>query len=533
MNKRILRYMSLLALATILFFSVSWGFVVYTSLGEQLGNALKNIRVSLIDASGGVLFDNMSDPSALENHLTRPEVEQALRTGFGESERYSETLGEITHYYSVMLPDNRVLRLALSTSRMRMLLTRFVPLGLLCAFMAALLSFGIARRLTRRIVAPINRIDLNAPQIETYDELLPLIRKIESQKREISAQVSEIEKRSELIVAITRSMKEGLLMFDERGLVLLANESAHCIFSVRDAVGKSAIEICRQSGFVEAIRDCLAGENRESELSIDGRIYAVYCTPFTDTGGVSRAVALLVDVTDRHVAETHRKEFSANVSHELKTPLTTIAALSEMMANGTANDADLRPFAGRVNEQAHRLINIIREIMRLSEFDEGRITRDFSTFNLYELAETVLDAHNDKAAGCGIALSIGGNKHCQLTANRGMIDELLYNLIDNAIKYNRAGGSVAVLVGDAETSCMISVADTGIGIPSGHVGRIFERFYRVDASRSKKTGGSGLGLSIVKHIAEFHGGHIGVQSEEGVGTTVICTLPIDQLVMPE
>lgn len=523
MNKRIFRSMSLLIVTTLAVFAALWGLSFSRQFGAEVKEGLKTLRVSIIGESGAVLFDSMADPETLGPHLSRPEVAGALENGSGESERFSDTLQQKTYYYAVRLPDGNILRLALTTASLAGLLSRFLPVLLACLLLAACLAFWTARKLTRRLVTPINNLDLDAPDLAGYDELLPLAEKIETQKRELSARLAEIESRTATITAVTANMREGLLLLDAEGRVLLANESALNILGARDAVHKTLIELCRDPAFLERAQRCLAGEKGETGLRLNGRFYSVFFNPVPEGEILGGAVVLFIDITERYAAEAQRKEFSANVSHELKTPLTAIAALSELIADGTAKEADLRPFAEKIQKQAKRLIDMIEDIIRLSEFDEGNAPREFTRFNFYDAAEAVIDSLAEKAGERGVAVELRGDPRLSVTANLRMTDELLYNLIDNAVKYNRGGGSVTVELSEDETAVRICVRDTGIGIPPEHLGRIFERFYRVDKSRSKKTGGTGLGLSIVKHVAELHGGQVSVESREGAGTAVTCT----------
>lgn len=524
MNKRIFRSMGALILLTVLAFALLWGGVFSGQLGAQIKEGLKTLRVSIINEDGTVVFDNMADATALENHLQRPEVSEAMQSGAGESERFSNTLDGKTYYYAARLAGGDILRLAMTADSLTGIFTQSIPIVLGCLLLAAGFAFIAAKRLTKRITSPINSMNLDAPVLNGYEELLPFLKKIETQKKELSAQLSEIEIRTATISAITENMKEGLLLLDENGTVLLANGSILRILDSDGAVGRNMVEICRDASFMEHAAACLAGEKAEAVLRIDGKFYDVLFNPALEEDTISGAVVLFIDITERYAAETQRKEFSANVSHELKTPLTTISGLSEMIANGTAKESDVRPFADKINKQSGRLINIIDDIIKLSEFDEETVPRAFIRCNLHDLAQAVIDSLQEKAAERGIRIELHGDPGIGITANARMMDELLYNLVDNAIKYNRDGGSITVSFTQSENETLISVADQGIGIPKEHIGRIFERFYRVDKSRSKKTGGTGLGLSIVKHVAEFHGGRVEVQSEEGVGTVFTCAL---------
>jgi two-component system phosphate regulon sensor histidine kinase PhoR len=284
------------------------------------------------------------------------------------------------------------------------------------------------------------------------------------------------------------------------------------------------IEICRIPVFLENVNACLNGEKRESIIQFDEDFYNVLYNPVHDEDVLNGAVLLFIDVSERYAAERHRKEFSANVSHELKTPITSIAAYSEMIADGTVKEEDVKPFAAKINNQAKRLIEIINDIIKLSEFDEGEKSKAFSEVNLYKLAETVINNLQEKASQQNVSLSLVGEKALTVNGNPLLLDEMLFNLIDNAIKYNKAGGEVSIELTSSADSAKVVVKDSGIGIPKAHLPHIFERFYRVDKSRSKKTGGTGLGLSIVKHIAEFHGGSVEVESEENVGSIFTCLI---------
>ncbi|MDR2933009.1 MAG: hypothetical protein LBV27_07865 [Oscillospiraceae bacterium] len=523
MTKRIFRTMSLLISLTVLVFSVLWGLAFFRQFGAQVKDGLKTLRVSIIDQAGNVTFDNMAELDMLGNHLDRPEVADAIRNGTGESERFSDTLGETTHYYAVRMASGDIVRLALETDSVFTILYGFVPLLLVCLLLASGVSFFLARRLTKRIVAPINNIDLDAPELGNYDELLPLVKRIETQKRELSAQLGEIESRAATISAITGNMKEGLLLLDTNGKVLLANESVHNILAQDIAVGNDMITVYRDADFLAQAKRCLSGEKTEMVLCLNNRYYSVYFSPVFEKAQIGGAVILFIDITERYAAEAQRKEFSANVSHELKTPLTTIAALSEMIADGTAKDKDIRPFADKIKSQSSRLINIIDDIIKLSEFDEGGIPKEHTRFNLYDLAETVIGSLDEKAKERHVTVDLRGESQQYMVGNMRMIDELLFNLVDNAIKYNYEGGRVDVALSGNEGEIKLAVEDTGVGIPKEHLSHIFERFYRVDKSRSKKTGGTGLGLSIVKHIAEFHGGRVEVESTVGEGTAITIT----------
>ena len=521
MEKRIYRSMGLLIFLTVIIFAVMWGLVFSGVFGSQVMEGLRTLRVSIIDDQGTVIFDNMADPTTMENHLDRPEVRDALQNIRGESERFSDTLGVATRYYAVRTADGNVMRLAFTTGNMTRFMRQFVPIVVICLILSAWLALLAARRLTNRITNPINSMDLDAPELTEYDELLPLMKKIAAQKREITGQITTLKNRTDTISAITENMREGLILLDCNGIVLTANKSVSDIFD--DVERKNILHICRDIEFQQGVRQCISGMNAEIVFERGAKIYNVYFSPVNNEADIGGAVILFLDVTERHRAEQQRREFSANVSHELKTPLTSISALSEMIGNGMAKKEDISNFAAKISEQTKMLIDIINDIIKLSEFDEGKAEREYEVFGLYELAETVADALRDNDKGVEIKLS---GERFGIAANRRMIDELLYNLIDNGIKYNKDGGSVTIALSRENGMCKIAVSDEGIGIAKEHQNRVFERFYRVDSSRSKKTGGTGLGLSIVKHIAEHHGGRVELESAANTGTTVTSWLAI-------
>jgi two-component system phosphate regulon sensor histidine kinase PhoR len=521
LSKRIFRAISIFMVFILLIFSVL-SLVVWSQLGDdKIKESFKTLRVSLISKSGEVLFDNQTASAELDNHLDRPEVQDALKYGAGESERLSQTLGKVTYYYAIRLNDGNVIRAALTIDTIYSMIYRMIPIMILCLIAAVIISFITADKLTKRIVAPINLIDPDNPETGSYDELLPFVRKIEAQKKELTAQLSDLENRSDTITIITENMREGLLLLDESGVILLANRSVASLLEVGDAQGKQLIQACRDRVVLDGVDSALKGEQTEAVLKKKDRIYSVHCNP-AQTGG---AVVLFIDVTDSFKAETHRKEFSANVSHELKTPLTTISALSEMIANGTAKQEDTRRFGEKISSQARRLIHLIDDIIQLSRFDEDNAANDMVRFDMREVAESVIINLQEQAEMRGVLVELVKGNPCHVRANIRMIDELLYNLVENAIKYNRMGGKVVIDIENKGAFCSATVSDTGIGIPGEHLGRVFERFYRVDKSRSKKTGDTGLGLSIVKHIVEHHKGKIEIESTVNEGTKISCLIP--------
>ena len=478
-------------------------------------------RITIISADGTVLLDNKANAATLENHGDRVEFQQARQTGRGEAARFSATLGAETYYYAIRLSDGNVLRISNTMSNMAGVSTSVMPAIAVVTALVMLLANILARRLTKNIINPLANIDFDGDNTNIYDELLPYVKKIDQQKTEIAKQIGMLQNRADMIEIITGNMNEGLILIDKNGMLLAINKSASDIFREKDMpAGKSIFHLGRDLEFQKNVKDCLAGVNAEMALSRYGKIYSVYFSPFRDrevTGGV----ILFHDISEKHEAEKQRKEFSANVSHELKTPLTTIFATAEIINSGMAGEEDVRAFAGKITVQAKRLINIIEDIIKLSEFDEGTIIAEYSEFDLYELSFSVAEALQQKADEKQVTVEITGARF-DVKANKQMIDELLFNLIDNAIKYNKDSGLVNINLSKEDSGFRISVADTGIGIPEEHQSRVFERFYRVDKSRSKKTGGTGLGLSIVKHISEHHGGRVTLTSDTVKGTTIGC-----------
>lgn len=521
MEKRIFRYMSLIIVVTVVSLAALWGLLLERQLGTQAREGLRSLRVSLIRDDGAVIFDNLADTATLDNHQNRPEVIAARQSGTGESERFSDTFGEKSYYYATKTADGNIVRFALTVDSINALILRYVPVFILCLLLVLLFSFFTAKRLTRRVVEPINTMNLDRAEIETYDELSPFVARIEAQKKEIFAQIQALKDRADVIAAITQNMKEGLILTDDDGVILSANRSALDIFDTEDAAGKTLLHICRNLELLQKNQQCLAGESAALLLERNQKMYSVFLNPVHTGNTVTGALLLFLDVTLTYDAERHRQEFSANVSHELKTPLTMISALAEMIENGMAQPEDIPGFAVKISAQSKRLLHIIDNIIRLSAFDEGRAFAEYSSFDLGELAESVIDSLQDSADEKQVRLTVTG-EHFSVNANERMFDELLYNLVDNGIKYNQTGGSVIVTLSRKDDSYKITVADTGIGIPPEHIHRVCERFYRVDKSRSQKTGGTGLGLSIVKHIVEYHHGQLETESVLNQGTTISC-----------
>lgn len=495
---------------------------------DNLGyiNSLKltkqDSRLSLIKQDGTVVFDSFEDAAGMENHSGRPEVKEAFEKGIGQNTRFSNTLGEKTFYYAVRLADNTVLRLAKTTNSVYDIFISILPIITVIIVISFLLCNLLAVSLTRRIVEPINNIDLTKEQDAVYEELTPFIRTIKNQKKQINKQFLALEDRTNTIGAITENMKEGILILDKNGSILLVNNSALDFFHAgeSDYIGKNTLELIRNIDLQNGIKKTLSGTGGDMTIQCGNKTVQVFLSPVFADNNLNGAIALFLDITAKASAEKMRREFSANVSHELKTPLTTIVALSEMINADMVKPDDIKNFSGKIKDESARLIALIEDIIKISEMDENISDKQFINFDIKAVALDVIRRLQLSADDKNVTLSVKGGKKT-IYANEQMIFEMLYNLVDNAIKYNRADGSVVIDISDENGKTKIEVSDTGIGIENVHLNRVFERFYRVDKSRSKKTGGTGLGLSIVKHAAEYHGGTVSIQSNLNMGTRVI------------
>ncbi len=525
MKRRMFAAMAALVLLSAALLAGVWFLLIHTQLQTQIKEGIQNERVTLIASDGTVIYDNRAAPGSMENHLTRPEVQQALETGTGESIRYSDTMREKTYYFATR--DDRedtILRVSLTMDSLYAMAARLLPWIILSIVAVLLLALLLARKMSDRILRPINQIDLDNPDTGNYEELAPLAKRLTEQKREIGAQMAELKARADTIRAVTEHMNEGLLLLSEKGTVLTANPSAEALFDAQQVAGQPLVAVTRDVLLLEKARRCLAGEAGEMEMTRAGRTYGVLLSPVKAGADGYGAVILFLETTARRESERQRREFSANVSHEMKTPLTTILGYAEMLENGMAPKEDGPGFGGLIAAQARRLLAVIEDIIHLSEFDEKAMPRAFAKVDLLDAAQAAVDALQPVAQEKNVALTLEGGG-AQVWGDRRIIDEALANVISNAIQYNRPGGIVRVTVAEAPGEPRVTVADTGMGIPKEHLNRVFERFYRVDASRSHRTGGTGLGLSIVKHAMEFHGGRVEMESKLGEGTTVACVFP--------
>jgi two-component system phosphate regulon sensor histidine kinase PhoR len=500
-----------------------------TALKEIEGVRPEDMRVTLVSPDGTVKYDNAASPGAMDNHARREEVAEALTTGTGESRRLSGTLGEETYYYAVRLADGNVLRAAKTRSSVWGMFSGSLPAVALVILIVFAIGYFMAKNLTRRIVDPINSVDLEHGLSSPYDEMAPFIRTIEKQREQIAEQINALQRRADTINAIMDNMREGIIFVDEKGVIISLNSSAGAILSADNpAEGKSVLEAVRDMDLVKSVREALSGSRGEIVKEYDGRTYRVFISPASEGG----AIILLLDVTEKSMGEKLRREFSANVSHELKTPLTSIYGYAEMLVSGMVAKDDEHKLLRKIKDEAQRMNTLIQDIILVSRLDEGGGGDAFENVDLRATASEVIEALSLSAADGRISVRLAGDSAC-IRADRSMMYELFYNLIDNAIKYNIPNGKVNVDICRADDGQIsVAVSDTGIGIPKESQARVFERFYRVDKSRSKKKGGTGLGLAIVKHIVLLHGGQVSIESREGEGTTMTATFPSGGQTLP-
>lgn len=482
-------------------------------------------RLTWIAADGSVLYDTKTDAESLENHASRAEVSQALATGTGESTRYSSTLMEKTMYYAQRLDDGTVLRISISRATVGMIAVGMIQPLLIVLIVALILSGLLARRLSRRIVDPLNSLDLEHPlDNDAYEELSPLLKRIHRQHVEIQTQLRELREKTDEFTQITGSMREGLVLLDEHGSILSINAAAQALFGAdAQCVGRDFLTIERSHEISAAIQAAAADGHSEVRAERAGRVYQFDISRTTSDGKFLGTVILAFDITEQEFAERNRREFTANVSHELKTPLQGIIGSAELIENGMVKPEDLPRFVGHIHAEAARLVTLIDDIIRLSQLDEGD-AMPTEPVDLLAVSQEAAENLHDAAAARNVTVSVTGQP-AVLPGVRRLIYEIVYNLCDNAIKYNRDGGRVDVTVAADAGGSSITVADTGIGIAPEHQARVFERFYRVDKSHSKASGGTGLGLSIVKHAVQYHHGHIELESTPGTGTTIRVVFP--------
>ena len=489
---------------------------------EQYGNAfLENVeadrfRVTWIDTDGTVLFDTQVDQTVMENHADREEIREAFATGFGSAVRNSSTLTEQTYYEAQRLQDGTVLRISANQASAWALMIDLLWPIILIVLLAIGLSALLARRMARKIVEPLNKLDLEQPlSNDTYEEISPLLCRINQQHLQIHSQMRKLQRKTDEFIQITSHMQEGLVVLDKEIHIRSINSAAMKIFDAEEScVGRSFFQINRSHSLQKTLNDALDRRHGSAVLNLDGRAYRFDMSSIQSDGNLLGAVILAVDVTESQNAEQMRREFSANVSHELKTPLQGIIGSAELLESGMVKPEDAPRFVGHIRKESARLVNLIEDIIRLSQLDEG-MELPAEQVDMLTLAEDVKEILAPSAAEKQISISVSGAGFTIIGVRR-MLQEVIYNLCDNAIKYNTPGGSVTI---HAENNRLV-VSDTGIGIPAEHKDRIFERFYRVDKSHSKASGGTGLGLSIVKHAAAYHKAEITLESTPGKGTTI-------------
>ena len=499
---------------------------------EQQGMAyfdgldVENLRITWIAGNGDVLYDSVSDSDTMENHLQREEIRQALSDGVGQSARYSSTLMKQYLYCAQRLSDGTVLRLSVSHNTILVLLLGMLQPILIVIAVALVLSFLLASRLSKRIVEPMNRLNLDDPlENEGYDELSPLLRRIYSQQQSLKNQQATLAQKQNELDAIVSHLEEGMLLLDRDCRVITANQAALRLMDVRNrnVAGLSLLSLNRNMELQEAVNQALAGVNVTKKTTIHGRTIQVHAAAVGKEQELSGVAVVLFDITQAEQAEQRRREFTANVSHELKTPLQSISGYSELIQCGLAKPEDVQPFAKRIYDETQRLIRLVEDIINLSRLDEGG-GYEPRQMDLYDTAREVVRDLQTVATDKQVQLTLEGTA-AKITGVPELARGIVYNLCDNAIKYNRPGGSVSVTVSGENEGVLLTVKDTGIGIPEEEQDRIFERFYRVDKSRSKEVGGTGLGLSIVKHAALVMGAQIQLESRLGQGTTIQVSFP--------
>lgn len=493
--------------------------------GQDYFNELKmsNVRITWVDNQGKVLYDNESDAQTMDNHAKREEIKEALKDGYGESVRYSKTLTTQSLYSAQRLDNGTVIRLSVTRHSILVLLFRmFQPLALILV-LAFFLSLWLSRSIAKSVVGPLNRLDLDHPlENDAYEEISPLLRRIARHQKEVTEREVVIEQRQSEFDTIISKIKEGMILLDNNCRIISINQAAQDILQTdQTCLGKDMLQIIRNLSLNNWLEKGLQGRKQEGILQLDDSHYKVMVRPIQSEDKVTGLALLFFDVTEQLQAEQLRREFTANVSHELKTPLHLISGYSEMLASDVVAQKDIPQFAEKIHSESQRMIQLVEDIIKLSHLDESE---ELATepVNLYQISEEVLESLSAKANERHINLHLLGEP-AYITGNHALIHSLIYNLCDNAIIYNRDKGDVTVGITSNEDKIVLTVQDTGVGIAKDEQERIFERFYRVDKSRSKKLGGTGLGLSIVKHAVNQHHADIKVESQLGLGTKMTVT----------
>ena len=491
---------------------------------QQLND--ENSRITYVDESGKVIYDNEANVESMDNHGHRKEIREAEINGEGADERMSSTLSEKTMYYAVRLENGNVLRVSSNQASVWMLLLQLLPPFVAVLILMLLLSGVFASRLSGKVVKPLNELDLENPEEnDAYDEVQPLLSKIGRQSRQIRLQLEAARRQQKEFSIITENMQEGLLVIDRYTMVLSVNSSVGRLLKVKEVkTGESVYLLNRSEEFRDVVCQVLDGKHEDKVLRLDGSDIQVIANPVTRENKTEGAVILLVDVTEKVEREQLRREFSANVSHELKTPLTSISGFAEIMQDGFVKDEDVKVFAGRIYKEAQRLIRLVGDVIRISRLDEGGLPYQWEKLDLYSLTHDIFSTLHEAAEKQEVHMYMEGGSTVLDTVPM-IMEEVLYNVCDNAVKYNHRGGEVFVRLKDEGDAVRVNVRDTGIGIPKEDQERIFERFYRVDKSHSREIGGTGLGLSIVKHGVKTLNGRLWLNSEPGQGTEIIMEFP--------
>ena len=496
----------------------------YLDFLSTRGDGNRINRITWVDTDGTVLYDSFKNSENLENHLDRPEIKEALEKGSGSITRPSETLAEQTYYYAVRLSDDTVIRVASTTRSGWASFMQAIPWIVALTIVIFCITMVLAEIQTKKIVGPINNLNLDNPdEASVYDELSPLIGRIEKQNLTIHKQMDTLREKQMEFAAITENMSEGFIVVDSKAEVVSYNSSAMRILGVeRQLVPDSRVNILnfnRSAEFREAVDHALAGRHAEQNLELNGHCYQMIANPVLDEGRNEGAIIVILDITEKQGREELRREFSANVSHELKTPLTSISGYAEIMKNGLVRPEDMARFAENIYTEAQRLITLVGDIIKLSQLDENAVEVEKSAVDLYEVSSDVVKRLQGNAVKQKVSINLQGEP-AVVHGARQILDEMIFNICDNAIKYNKTNGKVMVTVKNEGMRKVVTVADTGIGVPEADKDRIFERFYRVDKSHSKQIGGTGLGLSIVKHGAIYHDAQVELESKVGEGTVV-------------
>ena len=480
----------------------------------------KGKRITLVSSDGTVLADTKADAEELENHADRKEIADALKSGKGTSSRYSDTLMQKTLYYAEKLDDGTILRVSTTQNSVIIILLGLLQPLIIIIVLALIISIFLSYRLSKAIIKPINELDLDDPAAnETYEELTPLLKKMSAQKKTINRQIKEAEQKQEEFKLITENMSEGLLVIDKDSNVLSYNQAAVRLLEITNVKESSVLAFNRSRGFRNVVEKALSGERAENDITHDENTYNLIANPVYENDKIIGAVIVIIDITESVKREQLRQEFTSNVSHELKTPLTSISGFAEMMKSGGTPDETVVDFSTSIYDEAQRLITLVSDIMKISELDEGVIPFEKEQVDLRELSKDIIKRLAPVANKRNITLNVIGDT-AYVSGTKKILDEMIYNLCDNAIKYNKENGTVDVIINESKSKVNLTVRDTGIGIPQGEQSRVFERFYRVDKSHSKLVGGTGLGLAIVKHAAAYHDAEISLESIVGKGTSV-------------